>query len=62
MTYAEAVYDILKTEVGEADYMYDDSITHLVGVCGLRALVEENLIEPCGVARGSQLYTLVKKE
>lgn len=62
MEYAKEVYKILKTEVREMGSVYEDYITHLVGVCGLRALLEEHLLEPCGVIRGRQLYVLVDKQ
>lgn len=62
MAYAEEVYDILKTEAREMDAVYEDYITHLVGICGLRALLEEHLLESCGVIRGRELYVLVDRQ
>lgn len=61
MTYAEQVYKILKDETEGMDAIYKDYILHLVGYSGLDALLENRLLETCGVVNGRQLYVLCKK-
>ena len=58
MTYAKQVYEILKKETEDMDAIYKDYILHLVGYSGLDALLENRLLETCGVVNGRQLYVL----
>ena len=58
MTYAEQVYEILNNETKGMDAIYKDYILHLVGYSGLDALLENRLLETCGVVNGRQLYVL----
>jgi hypothetical protein len=44
------------------DSIYGDYIQHLVGICGLNALIANHLVESCGVVYGRQLYVLCEKE
>lgn len=57
-TYADYVYDIVKEQTEKFDVIYDDYITELVGVFGLNALLDNNLLETCGIVNGKQLYVL----
>ena len=59
--YAKAVYDIVKNSSDGLDAVYEDYIANLVGYKGLYALLENNLLETCGVVNGRQLYVLVGK-
>ena len=61
MDYAKYVYSVLKHECANLDSIYEDYITYLVGVTGLNALKENQLIEACGILNGRQLYVLVEK-
>ncbi len=62
MTYAEMVYDIVKSKSEGMDAVYEDYIIHLVGFVGLSALKENRLLETCGVNNGRQLYVLCEKK
>lgn len=61
MRYVDYVYDIVRLDCGGMDAIYADYIKQMVGVYGLNALIEEKLIESCGVVNGRQLYVLCKK-
>ena len=56
--YVEEVYRILKKGAGGMDAVYEDWITHLIGISGLNALIENKFLETCGVVKGRQLYVL----
>ena len=57
-TYADYVYDIVKEQTEKFDAIYEDYITELVGVFGLNALLDNNILETCGIVNGKQLYVL----
>lgn len=57
-TYADYVYEIVKEQTEKFDAIYEDYITELVGVFGLNALLDNNLLENCGIVNGKQLYVL----
>lgn len=59
--YADYVYEILKNESRNLDALYQDYILELVGVMGMDALIENKLVESCGVINGRRLYTLCDK-
>lgn len=61
MEYVDYVYDIVKLDCIEMDAVYGDYIKHMVGVCGLNALIEAKLLESCGIVNGRQLYVLCEK-
>lgn len=61
MRYVDYVYDIVRLDCEDMDAIYSDYIKQMVGVYGLNALIEEKLIESCGVINGRQLYVLCKK-
>lgn len=61
-TYADYVYDIIKEQTEKFDAIYEDYITELVGVFGLNALLDNNLLETCGIVNGKQLYVLCDNE
>ena len=56
--YADYVYDIVKEQTEKFEAIYEDYITELVGVFGLNALLDSNLLETCGIVNGKQLYAL----
>lgn len=61
-TYVDYVYEIIKADCAGLDSIYEDYIQHQVGTMGLNALLENHLLEGCGVIYGRQLYVLVEKE
>lgn len=62
MRYVDYVYDIVRLDCEGMDSIYADYIKHMVGVYGLNALIEEKLVESCGVINGRRLYVLCEKE
>ena len=62
MRYVDYVYDILKNESRNWDALYQSYILELIGVMGMQALIENKLIETCGVINGRQLYVLCDKK
>lgn len=60
--YVDYVYEIVKADCEGLDSVYKDYIIQLVGLCGFNALLENRLIESCGVIHGRQLYTLCERE
>ena len=61
-TYAQHVYEIVRLETLDMDAIYKDYILQLVGVFGFNSLIENKLIESCGVVNGRRLYTLLKND
>lgn len=61
-TYIDWVYEIVKSEGKGIDALYSDYIVNLVGTYGLNALLNNKLLEPCGVLSGRQLYALIDKK
>lgn len=62
MKYVDYVYEILVRECDGMDSIYGDYIARLVGIRGLDALIENNLVESCGVINGRRLYVLCDKQ
>lgn len=62
MRYVDYVYDIVRLDCEGMDSIYADYIKQMVGVYGLNALIEEKLVESCGVINGRRLYVLCEKE
>ena len=60
--YVDYVYEIVKKDSAEIDSVYEDYIVGLVGSKGLEVLLENKLLESCGVLYGRQLYTLLEKK
>lgn len=60
--YVDYVYEIVVQECDGMDSIYGDYIEKLVGTRGLDALIENNLVETCGVVYGRQLYVLREKD
>ena len=60
--YADYVYEIIKNESRNLDAIYQDYILELVGLFGMDALIENKLVEACGVVNGRQLYVLCDKK
>lgn len=54
------IYDIVKENTKGLDAIYEDYIIELVGYDGLGLLLQERLIESCGVIGERQLYALVE--
>ena len=61
MNYVDYVYEILMRECDGMDSIYGDFIEKLVGTRGLESLLENQLLETCGVVNGRQLYVLCEK-
>lgn len=61
-TYVDHVYHIVSIEFDGMEFLYGDYITHLVGICGLNALIVNKLIKNIGMADGKELYELCEKE
>lgn len=61
-TYAQHVYEIVRLETLDMDAIYKDYILQLVGVFGFNSLIENKLIESCGVVNSRRLYTLLKND
>ena len=62
MLYVDYIYEIVKNKSKDFDAIYQDYILELVGVIGLQALVENDLLEGCGSVNGRQLYVLCEKK
>lgn len=62
MKYVDYVYEIVKNEGRNFDALYQDYVLELVGIMGMDALIENKLIETCGVVNGRQLYVLCEKD
>ena len=60
--FVDLVYMTVKSETLGLDSIYKDYIVNLVGVMGLNALIEHNLVEGCGIVNGRKLYVLCDKE
>lgn len=61
MKYVDFVYEILKADSQELDAVYEDYILQLVGEEGFKTLLQNNLLEACGVVSGRQLWAIVEK-
>ena len=61
-TYVDHVYHIVSLECEGLSAIYGDYITHLVGICGLNALIVNRLVKNIGMADGKELYELYEKE
>lgn len=59
MSYTEEIYEIIKNDTEGFDAVYEDYIVKIVGLRGLIALLENRLLESCGVVNGRQLYAIV---
>lgn len=59
MSYTEKIYEIIKNDTEGLDAVYEDYIVKIVGLRGLIALLENRLLESCGVVNGRQLYAIV---
>lgn len=62
MKYVDYIYKIIENESKNWDAIYQDFILEMVGAFGMQALLENNLIESCGVVNGRQLYVLCEKK
>lgn len=55
------VNDIIKRETEGLDAIYEDYIEYIIGIEGLNDLLNNGLLETCGVVNGRQLYVLCDK-
>ena len=55
------IYDLIKEEFEGLDAVYEDAIIELIGIYGLNLLVQNKLVESCGVINGRQLFTICDK-
>ena len=62
MRFVDYVYEIVKNEGRNWDALYQDFILEMVGVMGMDALLENKLLETCGVVNGRQLFVLCEKD
>lgn len=62
MRYVDYVYEIVKNEGRNFDALYQSYILELVGIMGMDALLENKLLEACGVVNGRQLFVLCEKD
>lgn len=58
MSYRKMIYDFVREETAGLDSFYEDYLVDLVGWLGVGVLVENQLIESCGVINGRRLYVL----
>ena len=55
------IYDLIKEEFEGLDAVYEDAIIELIGIYGLTILIQNKLVESCGVVNGRQLFTICDK-
>lgn len=55
------IYNVARRGSNGLDAIYEEYIIDLVGLDGLAMLIENKLLETCGVINGRQLYTLIEK-
>lgn len=60
--FADLVYFVVKADTEGMDAIYKDYIIQMVGVYGFNALIENKLLESCGVVNGRQLYVLCERK
>ena len=58
---ADQVYEVVKEVFNDLDAIYEDYLIYLVGFEGFYILIENRLLETCGVVNGRQLYALCDK-
>lgn len=51
-------YRIMWAEFQGSDALYEDYIIHVIGMVGLNAMRDNNLLESCGEVNGRRLYSL----
>lgn len=61
MKYVDYVYDIVSLDTLDMDAIYADYIKQMVGVYGFNTLLQNKLLESCGIVNGRQLYVLCDK-
>ena len=59
---ADQVYEVVKEVFNDLDAIYEDYLIYLVGFEGFYILIENRLLETCGVVNGRQLYVLCDKK
>ena len=58
----DQVYETVKEVFNDLDAIYEDYLIYLVGFEGYYALLENGLLEGCGVINGRKLYALCEKD
>lgn len=58
----DQVYETVKEVFNDMDAIYEDYLIYLVGFEGFYILIENRLLETCGVVNGRQLYALCDKK
>ena len=56
------VYEVIVEEFEGLDAVYEDAIIHVIGTYGLDLLVQNKLLESCGVVNGRQLFAICEKK
>lgn len=60
--YVDYVYEIVSIDCKDLDAIYKDYIITIVGEYGFEALVDNKLLESCGIVNGRMLYTLLSRK
>jgi hypothetical protein len=58
----DQVYQTVKEVFNDLDAIYEDYLIYLVGFEGYYSLLENRLLESCGVVNGRKLYALCDKK
>ena len=58
----DQVYNTVKEVFNDMDAIYEDYLIYLVGFEGYYILLENRLLESCGVINGRKLYALCDKK
>lgn len=58
----DQIYETVKEVFNDMDAIYEDYLIYLVGFEGFYILIENRLLETCGVVNGRQLYALCDKK
>ena len=58
----DKIYETVKEVFNDLDAIYEDYLIYLVGFEGFYILIENHLLETCGVVNGRQLYVLCDKK
>lgn len=61
MSFVDYIYNIVKVEFIDAESVDIADIVRLVGSYGFNALIDNNLLESCGVKSGRIHYSLVDR-
>lgn len=62
MMNVDQVYNTVAEVFNDLDAIYEDYLIYLVGFEGFYILIENRLLESCGVINGRKLYALCEKK